>query len=208
MARFDLPALHHRMARPKEFKTAKLLRSARRVFRDYGHSATTRQVARTAGISEGVLYQRFGTKDELFLAAFTEEAPSLQGLIDLDSHADEPRDYLASFAARTKDHFRSVIPSTLSMAAHPKYGSELMRNVHRINRAAEIAAMLATRMRIWSAAGRISKPDVGETIRVFVHALHSMAMLEVLSDQPLRSTKPEEMAAFVEVFWCGLQGPL
>ena len=193
------------MARPKEFKTAALLKTARKVFRDFGHSATTRQVARTAGLSEGVIYQRFRTKDELFFAAFTEGIPSLKGLADLDSHASEPCKYLAFFAARTKDHFRSVVPSTLSMAAHPKYGSELMRNVHQINRAAEITTMLATQLRNWSTAGKISKMDFVETTHVFVHALHSMAMLEVLSDKPLRSTQPDEMIGFVEVFWFGLQ---
>src|SRR5438552_745774 len=113
------------MGRPKTIETSDLLAIARNVFRQHGHTVTTRDVAKAAGISQAVLYQRFKTKDELFFAALTQHALNLSTLSEIDTML-EPRAYLATFAARAKDHFRNVMPSLLSVAAHPKYGHEMM----------------------------------------------------------------------------------
>ncbi|HMI83758.1 MAG TPA: helix-turn-helix domain-containing protein [Polyangiaceae bacterium] len=56
------------MGRNKTIRDDELLRVARDVFRDGGHSATPRDVASAAGISQAVLYQRFGSKEDLFCA--------------------------------------------------------------------------------------------------------------------------------------------
>ena len=53
------------MGRTKTVDDDELLRRAREVFRQSGHTASTREVARAAGISQAVLYQRFGSKNNL-----------------------------------------------------------------------------------------------------------------------------------------------
>lgn len=58
----------------------------------------------------------------------------------------DPKSSLALSAARTKDHFRQAMPSILTHAAHPKYGKEMMGQIHRHNRAGEISAMLCLRL--------------------------------------------------------------
>src|SRR5476649_2425176 len=98
------------MGRPKIIEDSELLAVARKVFREHGHTVTTRDVARAAGISQAVLYQRFKTKDQLFLAALTLDAPSLGGLSEIEATArEDPRAYLAVFAAWLKDHNRKVL---------------------------------------------------------------------------------------------------
>ena len=57
------------MGRQKTISDEQVLRVARDLFRDKGHTATTREIAQAAGISEAILYQRFGSKDDLFFAA-------------------------------------------------------------------------------------------------------------------------------------------
>lgn len=57
------------MARPKTIADADLLEAARAVFVQKGMGASTRAIARRAGVSEGVLFQRYATKQELFFAA-------------------------------------------------------------------------------------------------------------------------------------------
>src|SRR4051812_19786243 len=118
------------MGRPKTIEDDELLDVARRVFREHGHTETTMHVAQAAGISEAILYKRFKTKDELFFAALNQPAPDLSALSNIDPLLP-PRAYLAAFAARTKDHFRLAVPSIISVAAHPRYGKEMMGQIHR-----------------------------------------------------------------------------
>jgi AcrR family transcriptional regulator len=57
------------MARPVTISEEQILEAARRVFTQDGLSATTREIARQAGVSEGSLFNRFPTKEALFAAA-------------------------------------------------------------------------------------------------------------------------------------------
>ncbi len=192
------------MGRPKTIEDAELLDAARRVFRQHGHTATTQQVAKVAGISEATLYKRFKTKDELFFAALNRPAPTLSALSDIDPKL-EPRAFLAIFAARTKDHFRQAVPSIISVAAHPRSGKELMGQVHRHNRAGEIAAVLRLRLESWHQSGRIRTTNIVSFTNAFLHALHSMAMVEVFSGEAAQPTQPREMESFLDVFWEALR---
>lgn len=57
------------MARPRTITDGRLLEAAREVFLEQGVSATTSAIARRAEVSEGTLFKRFTTKEELFEAA-------------------------------------------------------------------------------------------------------------------------------------------
>jgi AcrR family transcriptional regulator len=192
------------MGRPKTIEDAELLDAARRVFRQHGHTATTQQVAKAAGISEAILYKRFKTKDELFFAALNRPAANLSALSDIDPKL-EPRAFLAIFSARTKDHFRQAVPSIISVAAHPRYGKEMMGQVHRHNRAGEIAAVLRLRLESWHQSGRIRTTNIVSFTNAFLHALHSMAMVEVFSGEAAQPTEPKDMESFLDVFWEALR---
>ena len=196
------------MGRPKTIETSELLAIAREVFRKHGHTATIRDVAKAAGITSAVLYQRFKTKDALFIASLTIHAPALNALSEIDAAAHTPQSYLAVFAARAKDIFRQAMPSLLTHAAHPKYGKEMMGQIHRHNRAGEISAMLILRLRTWQEAGLVRAVEPRVFAHAFVHALHSMAMVELLSgDDEFYVTSPKEMHAFIALFWDGLKAP-
>jgi AcrR family transcriptional regulator len=49
------------MGRKKTISDDELLDVARRAFVDEGFAASTREIARRAGVSEGVIFQRFQT---------------------------------------------------------------------------------------------------------------------------------------------------
>ena len=194
------------MGRPKTIEDSALLEIARKIFRERGHSASTRDIAEAAGISEAIIYQRFKTKDALFIAALTRHAPSLNAISEINAAKHGPKSYLALFAARTKDHFRQAMPSILTHAAHPKYGKEMMGQIHRHNRAGEISAMLCLRLLAWQQAGLIRPMDPRVFAHTFLHALHTMAMVELLSgDDEFYVTNAKEMEAVVDLFWHGLQ---
>lgn len=57
------------MARPRVIDEFKVLHAAREVFIAPAASANTREVAEAAGVSRGMLFQRYRTKRRLFFAA-------------------------------------------------------------------------------------------------------------------------------------------
>lgn len=59
------------MARPTTIKDEDILRAARETFLEHGMQATTADVAKRAGVSEGILFHRFGSKAALFQASMT-----------------------------------------------------------------------------------------------------------------------------------------
>ncbi len=52
--------------RPRKIDDATILTAARPLFLEKGPGATTKEVAAHAGVSEGLLFQRYKTKADLF----------------------------------------------------------------------------------------------------------------------------------------------
>ena len=57
------------MARPKQIDDEALLDSLSATFLELGPGASTQELARRAGVSEGTLFKRFGSKSQLFIRA-------------------------------------------------------------------------------------------------------------------------------------------
>src|SRR5437868_5061094 len=107
------------MGRQKTISDEEVLRVARDVFRTQGHTATTREIAQAAGISEAVLYQRFGSKDELFFAAMSPQGPDVAQLLGPEEPPDDAHAYLRAVVVRVGRHFAEIIPLALRVMTHP-----------------------------------------------------------------------------------------
>ena len=59
------------MSRPRKYNDEEILQAAAEVFLEHGATAGTALIAKRAGVSEGVLFQRFKNKEALFEAAMT-----------------------------------------------------------------------------------------------------------------------------------------
>ncbi|MBA4136188.1 MAG: hypothetical protein C0518_02590 [Opitutus sp.] len=197
------------MGRPKLIDDEQLLAIARQVFRDVGPTAKTSDVAKAAGLSEAAIFKRFKTKDALFFAAFSQHSPILGKLAEIDATQHTPRTYLAAFGARAKEHYRQVLPTILTIAAHPKqdYGEGLLREIHKHNRAGEMSALLVMRLREWHERGAVGPRNVTHFAHIFLQAIHTKALIEVLSGNDQSPAQPEDMQTFVDVLWHGLKPP-
>src|SRR3974390_1203300 len=112
------------MARPKTISDEDLLAVARKLFRAQGHAVSTRQVAEAAGISEAILYQRFGNKDELFFAAMAPGAPDVEEVLGPEAPDAGAREYLRTVAGRMADYFGEVLPLAVRLITHPSFDSK------------------------------------------------------------------------------------
>jgi AcrR family transcriptional regulator len=107
------------VTRPKTISDEALLAVARAVFRAQGRTASTRAIARQAGISEGILYQRFGTKEDLFFAAMAPRAPDIEALLGPEPPTEGVPTFLRNVLVRMAKHFGEVIPLAIQIIAHP-----------------------------------------------------------------------------------------
>src|SRR5262245_57417430 len=109
------------MGRLKTITDDEVLGIARSVFRTQGHTATTRQIAEAAGISEAILYQRFGSKNELFFASMRPLWPDVERLLGPKKPVVDALTYLRDVVVRLGKHFAEVIPLGLRVMMHPSF---------------------------------------------------------------------------------------
>ena len=76
------------------------------------------RLAREAGVSQGVLFQRFGTKDELFFAAMRLPAPDFDESLRRAETAS-PREGLVELAIAAGEYLREQMPIVLVVLSHP-----------------------------------------------------------------------------------------
>jgi AcrR family transcriptional regulator len=189
------------MGRQKTISDDEVLRVARGVFRAHGHTATTREIAQAAGISEAVLYQRFGSKDELFFAAMRPQGPDIELLLGPEDPPDDALAYLHTVVARLGEYFADVIPLALRVLMHPSF------DPHKLARGQPWARTVlqdALAERLASLAGRrrMTLSSEAVTARVLVSLAHDWAIGRV-HGAPSRGGR--DLKEIVDVLWKGLR---
>src|ERR1019366_9961665 len=116
------------MARTKSISDEELLRIARDVFVEAGFAVSTKSIARRAGVSEGVLFQRFSTKEDLFFAAMIPPPVDLSELFRRQ-HADGYQAFSAVTLAML-DYFRATLPVLITLISHHSFRFEDFARKH------------------------------------------------------------------------------
>lgn len=101
------------MARPRNVTDTQILYGARACFLEHGASVSTTVIAERLGISHGVLFQRFGTKDQLLRAALMPPPPEEQPWMVLAQSGPDDRDVraqLAELAEEISTHLERIVP--------------------------------------------------------------------------------------------------
>src|SRR5262249_36987117 len=142
------------MGRQKTITDDEVLRIARNLFRRQGHTVTTREIAHAAAISEAVLYQRFGSKDELFFAAMHPRGPDLEQLLGPKGPSEGALDYLHAVVVRLGEHFGEVIPLALHVLTHPSFDPARLAHAHPGGPAVLVAG-LAERLTVLARRGEL-----------------------------------------------------
>lgn len=116
------------MARKKTITDEAILSAAREVFSQRGFSAPTRDIARSAGISEGVLFQRHRTKADLFFAAMVPPGINISAQLQTNpvaqataSSANAYTDSVRSAATEVLRYFRTAAPILAQLSTHPEF---------------------------------------------------------------------------------------
>lgn len=109
------------MSRTKEIDDQTLLDGCRETFLREGIGVSTRKLAQSVGVSEGVLFQRFHTKDELFFACMRLPAPKLDDALQAALARKSLPAALFVVGLAALAYLRSQMPVVLLVLAHPKH---------------------------------------------------------------------------------------
>lgn len=171
------------MARPSTITDEQILDAAREIFFRDGTSATTADIARHAGVSEGTIFRRFPTKVELFKAAMGfEGGPQWIETVEQLVVSDEPgdiRENLTQIAAELLDFFAVLIPKmnmVLSSGASSK-PSMLFDSNELPPPIMGVKALMKYFMAA-QAAGQIDANDPEILARIFLASFHHYAFWE------------------------------
>ena len=191
------------MGRRKRIEDDALLAIAREVFVERGFAATTREVARRAGISEAAIYQRHPTKTHLFFSAMVPPALDVEAL--LAATGDEPgvSERLERIALDLLEYFREVVPVLLPLATHPEFDLEAFAEWHERSPFRRIHGALVEFLEVHRDAGRVGPGDAEPPALALMATLHSLAFLERLGVHGGRFGE-EVVRAIVRSLWRGL----
>jgi AcrR family transcriptional regulator len=191
------------MGRHKTITDDAILAAARGVFAARGHTATTRQIADAAGISEAVLYQRFGSKEELFFAALHTPPPDLDALLGPLPPTGDAREYVRGVVVRMGWHFAAVIPLAVRMMTHPAFDPTRPGRTRPGGNPA-LKEGLAVRLKGYADRGELAAAPPAVMAGLLVSLAHDWALGVAMAGE-VPASRERALRAMVEVVWCGLR---
>ncbi len=191
------------MARPRQIQDEDLLAAARKLFVRDGIGASTRAIASEAGVSEGVLFQRFPTKPELFFAAMIPPAPDVDALLECTSRVEDPCVRLEEIALAMLNYFRELMPVLLPLVTHPSFEPDGFIARHTDSPSPSLEDGLKSHLEREHEQGRLEVEDAEAAAELLVAALHTRALHERLESRDVQSSN-DLARAMARALWSGL----
>ncbi len=194
------------MGRPKLIQDDELLAVAREVFVERGIAASTREIARRAGISEAVIYQRHLTKADLFFAAMVPPALNVEDLLSPGANELGVLEHLEEIALGMLEYFRELVPILLPLMTHPSFDFEKFVERHPDSPLSRMRLGLIEYFDTQGKLGNMVAESVGPAGLTLFAALHSFALFERLG---VHGGEFDEtmVRAMVRSLWTGLAPP-
>lgn len=168
------------MPRHKTIADDEILAVARSLFLKEGVKASTRTLANLAGISEAVIFQRFGTKEDLFFAAMVLPKAQLEIMFDVQPGKKQVITNLTAISLQIVAYFREVMPVFLSLISHPAFDMQTFLRRHTVP-AEQIGNELIKYLKAEAELGRIRQGNVETVAAILISHLHHLALSETIS---------------------------
>lgn len=169
------------MARPQTISDEAIIEAARALFIEHGVGASTVEIATRAGISEGTIFRRFGTKDALLLRAMGLPNPDeWMKVVDGLPGRNTPRENMETIMELLLRFFSKIAPRIALMKAAGIHPRELFE-AHDgppppVRTLRSLTNYFDAEMRL----GRLRRKDPEIVARAFMASAHSRAMTKML----------------------------
>jgi AcrR family transcriptional regulator len=186
------------MARTPTISNQQILDAARAEFLAHGFTkASTVEIARRAGVSEGSIFNRFPTKDELFRTAMDEALPPVLTLDRFVGKGDPRRNLIR--ITRDSIHFLNQFLPKLMLRWSERDSSTSSKVCHQPR---EILDSLTDFFKTEKALGRVAG-DPAITARMFMGAVWNFCFMRTVAGD--RSTSADAFArGLVAGLWQGI----
>jgi AcrR family transcriptional regulator len=202
------------MPRPVSIQDDVILRAAREIFLEKGWDATTSEIAAKAGVSHGIIFKRFKTKQALFQSAMQERSDwgqTIPGLLNSSLGRKDVETTLVELGSLFVEKFLMLIP-TLMMAWSNKQETEnpaesaVAANKERATKALQAVKTIAAYLEAEYRLGRIRETDFEVVAQAFVGALWHHAFLQVMltDGKPGSAKERRYVRRLVKAMWSGI----
>jgi AcrR family transcriptional regulator len=202
------------MPRPVSIQDDVILRAAREIFLEKGWDATTSEIAAKAGVSHGIIFKRFKTKQALFQSAMQEESnwgQTIPALLNSSLGRKDVESTLVELGTLFAEKFLVLIP-TLMMAWSNKQETECQApsanaaNKQRATKALQAVKTIAAYLQAENRLGRIRDTDFEVVAQAFVGALWHHAFLQVMLTGGKSGPAKERryVKRLVKAIWSGI----
>ena len=187
------------MSRPATIDSQVILAAARETFFTRGVTATTAEIAARAGVSEGTLFKRFGSKVQLFQAAVGELIADDSWLEPLQHPPADEADLearLVDFTGRAARRFKDLVPLMMMAwsSAREGYLPELFSQgtPPQVAEVRELAGWLERAMR----RGLLTRRDATMAAHLLLGSVQHFALLSLM--ETARSALPLDDADYAK----------
>jgi AcrR family transcriptional regulator len=178
------------MSRPVTISDDDILHAARALFTEKGPRATTAEIAARAGVSEGILFKRFGSKARLHKAAMS--SAMIGSLIQREMRAQGPLRTQKDFLRFLHWHvgvMREVVPLIVMAWSSRSFTEELPADLTGESPPPLVAIrtfadMLEAEMK----AGRLARRNADAVARIVLGAVWYFVFLELVLDKKRAGT--------------------
>jgi TetR/AcrR family fatty acid metabolism transcriptional regulator len=188
-----------------EARRAQILDAAATVFAEKGfHRATTKEIARAAGVSEGTIYNYFDSKADLLIGIMTRVA-ELEHLDEELASAlrGDPHDFLIAILRHRMSHMQqgqkmlqAILPEIfVNPALRERFYQQFVLRIATL-----LEQYLQTRIEL----GHIRSVNVPLTVRAVQGMFVGLLVLRILGDKPLLSGWDELPEVLATILFDGL----
>ena len=202
------------MPRPVSIQDDVILRAAREIFLEKGWDATTSEIAARAGVSHGIIFKRFKTKQGLFQSAMQGDSDwggAIPALLNSSLGRRDVETALVELGCLFVEKFLFLIPMLMmswsnrqedQSSREPATASSKQRAARALQAVKTIAAYLQAENRL----GRIRDTDFEVVAQAFVGALWHHAFLQVMLGNGKTGPAQERryVKRLVKAMWSGL----